>query len=268
MSVRPGMEPVHGDSKLSETTEATGAGTDFFSGVAIVWEWLERLISSIWSGLGWPHAVLIIFLLTITCYRLEFKALIERVLEFGPSGVKLQAPVFQAPLPDRSEPIASGAIPIAKELPPAPRDKGIPLPPTIVFPEQMRLSKEAIMREVADMSDLEAKSYLIPMLAMARSMFNFEFCYSCIFGGQIRLLQMLNQRPGRAIAMNEVYSYWNIHQEQTKPVLNLWTADQYLSYLFQNGLVERMDDTLRLTTKGAEFVLWMTQYGRPLDRPW
>ena len=262
------MEPDQGDSKLSEATETIGAGTDFLSAIATVWEWFERLTSTIWSGLGWPHAVLIIFLFTITCYRLELKALIERVLEFGPSGVKLQAPVFQAPLPDRSEPIAPRASSNAEELPPAPRDKGIPLPPTIVFPEQMRLFKEGIMREVADMSDLEAKSYLIPMLAMARSMFNFEFCYSCIFGGQIRLLQMLNQRPGKTIQMSEVYSYWTIHQEQVKPVLSLWTADQYLSYLFQNGLVERIDDALKLTVKGAEFVLWMTQYGRPLDKPW
>lgn len=124
------------------------------------------------------------------------------------------------------------------------------------------------MREVADMSDLEAKSYLIPMLAMARSMFHFEFCYSCIFGGQIRLLQILNQRPGKTIPMHEVDSFWAIHQEQTKPVLSLWTADQYLTYLFQNGLIERIDDALKLTTKGIEFVLWMTLYGRPLDRPW
>jgi hypothetical protein len=132
----------------------------------------------------------------------------------------------------------------------------------------MRLSQEAVSNEVSGMTDSEAKTYLIPRLAMARSMYVFENCYSCIFGGQIRLLQIINQRPGKSLTMQEVYSFWLALQEQQKPVLNLWSGDQYLNYLIQNGLVLRGADAVELTTKGTEFVLWLTQYGRPLERPY
>ena len=255
---------------MSEASEAVSGGAAFVSAVASMWDWFERLVSSFWGGLGWPHAVLIIFLFAIGCYRQEFKALIERILEFGPGGIKLQAPVFQASRVERTETsvVTVEVSPPNIESPPGIRNKGIPLPPTIVFPEQMRLSQEGISKEVSEMTDSEAKTYLIPMLAMARSMFEFENCYSCIFGGQIRLLQIINQRPGKSLSMQEVYSYWTTHQEQTKPVLNLWTADQYLNYLIQKGLLFRGADAIQLTTKGTEFVLWLTHYGRPLDRPW
>jgi len=255
---------------LSETTDVGGAADVFLSVLKNIWDWVERVTSAVWSGLEWPHAVLIIFLVAIFCYRLEFKALIERILEIGPSGLKLQPPASQPSQPDGVEPraVVDGSIPVAGELPPAPTNKGIPLPPTIVFPEQMRLNKEGILHEVAEMSDTEAKSYLITMLAFCRAMWSFEFCYANIFGGQIRLLQMLNQRIGRSIHMQEVNTIWATHQEQVKPVLDLWSAEQYLSYLSQNGLVEISADTVKLTIKGAEFVLWLTHFGRPLEKPW
>jgi hypothetical protein len=254
---------------MSDTTEVGSASAIILSVVTIIWGWIERLTSAIWTGLGWPHAVLIIFLIAIGCYRLEIKALIERVLEFGPAGVKLQPPVQPSPL-ERADPSAAAVSSSSStgELSPPPRNKGIPMPEIIVFPEQIKFWKEAILREVSDMSDTEAKSYLIPCLAMSRSMYVFEFCYSNIFGGQIRLLHILNQRIGKSVSTQEINYFWAAHQEQTKPVLDLWSADQYLSYLLQNGLIEKTEDLVKLTIKGAEFVLWLTHFGRPLDKPW
>jgi hypothetical protein len=264
------MEPDRGDLKVNEASEAVGFSATLVSAAVSIWLWFEQLISTLWSSLGWPHAVLIMFLLSVSCYRLEFKALIERILEFGPGGIKLQAPVFQASRVESAEVRVADieASPLSFVSPPAIQNKGIPLPPTIVFPEQMRLSQEAVSNEVSGMTDSEAKTYLIPRLAMARSMYVFENCYSCIFGGQIRLLQIINQRPGKSLTMQEVYSFWLALQEQQKPVLNLWSGDQYLNYLIQNGLVLRGADAVELTTKGTEFVLWLTQYGRPLERPY
>lgn len=255
---------------MNDATEIDGAAAIALSVITVVWSWIEQLISSIWTGLGWPHAVLIIFLISISCYRQEMKALIERVLEFGPSGVKLQPPVFQPASLERAAPsnAAESLSASAGELLPPPPNKGIPMPSVIVFPEQMKFWREGILSEVADMSDAEAKSYLIPMLALSRSMWTFEFCYSNIFGGQIRLLHILNQRIGKSVSVQEINTFWAAHQEQTKPVLDLWTADQYLSYLIQNGLIEKQDELITLTRKGAEFILWLTHFGRPLDRPW
>lgn len=246
---------------MSEVTDAVVSG----------WNWLERITDSFWTGLGWPHAVLIIFIIAIACYRQEFKALIERILEIGPGGFKLQPPTVSTPqsgnleVPDPQAPLSATTV---NSMPPA-KIEGRPFPlPPIVFPEQMRLAKEQIALETAGMSDSQAKEYLIPMLAICRSLWTFENCYSCIFGGQIKLLQTLNQRHGRSMPMLEVNGYWITHQDQVKPILNLWTVDQYLQYLISNGLITRTIDSIQLTVKGGEFLLWLVNYSRPLDRPW
>lgn len=246
---------------MSDMTEAVASG----------WNWLERITDSFWIGLGWPHAVLIIFIIAIACYRQEFKALIERILEIGPGGFKLQPPTISTPqsgnieTPDTHTPVPVAAVTSMQAI----KIEGTPITlPPIVFPEQMRIAKEAIPGEIAGMSDSQAKEYLIPMLAFTRAIWIFENCYSCIFGGQIRLLQALNQRYGRSMPMLEVTGYWLAHQEQLKPILNLWNADQYLQYLISNGLINRTIDSIQLTVKGGEFLLWLVNYSRPLDRPW
>lgn len=246
---------------MSEVAETVASG----------WAWLERITDSFWIGLGWPHAVLIIFVIAIANYRQEFKALIERILEIGPGGFKLQPPAIGAPQSNIPEVPEAQAVSLVAPVSSTPLEKAygnpISLPP-IVFPEQVRLAKDQIAGEIAGMSESQAKEYLIPMLAISRSIWVFENCYSCIYGGQIRLLQMLNQRHGRSMPIFEVNSYWAAHQEQQRPVLNLWTVDQYLHYLIFNGLIIRTIESIQLTVKGNEFLLWLINYSRPLDRPW
>ncbi|NWA41108.1 hypothetical protein HX871_18855 [Pseudomonas reactans] len=235
------------------------------------WSWLERITDSFWTGLTWPHAVLIIFIIAVACYRREFKALIERISEIGPVGFTLQPPIIETVQSGNIETPGPQKQPSSARLntTPAAKIEGNPIPlPPIVFPEQMRIAKELIGSEIAGMSDDEAKEYLIPMLAISRSLWVFENCYACIFGGQIRLLQMLNQQPGRSMSILGVNSYWLHHQAQVKPILDLWTSEQYLQYLTNNGLIARSIDSIQLTVKGAEFLLWLVNYSRPVDRPW
>lgn len=247
---------------------------EIISGVASTGIWLGGIISSFWAGLTWPHTVLIIFVLMMVFYRQELRALIERILEIGPSGFKLQPPVLgsqqnvskKLDLPS-SEP-ATVPKPLPDISPPKQESEGHPIPlPPIVFPEQMATSKKHVEYEIAGMPDDKARGYLADSLALTRSLWVFENCYGCIFGGQIRLLQIMNQRPARTITFQEINYYWVAHQEQVKPTLDLWNAEGYLQYLVTNGLVVRTGETLTMTNKGAEFLLWLVHYGRPLDRP-
>jgi hypothetical protein len=255
---------------VSEVSANTGNDADANSFAVQVWEWFERFVSSFWEGLGWPHAVLIIFLVVMLCYRKELRELIERIREFGPGGFKLQPISFQNPQSETADLPASESSAATAVVTSVPATgvlgAPIPLPPTIVFPTMKKDCEDGIAREIQGMTDADAKSYLVPMLAISRAMWVFESCYANIYGGQIRLLLILNQRPGKAVSNVEVVNYWTSHQEQMKPYLNLWTADQYLNYLVQNGLVTKLVDSIALTTKGVEFVLWLTQYGRSLDR--
>ena len=246
-------------------------------GVVIAfWIWLEGVVSSFWTGLNWPHAVLIIFILFVVFYRQEIRALIERILEIGPTGFKLQPPLLGSQQ-DNSEkveiqsiqaPQPAEELPTSTEVVPPQGGEGHPMPlPPIHFPEQMAISKSHIDFEIDGMADEKAKHYLAERLAFTRSLWIFENCYSCIFGGQIRLLQIINQRVGRTISLSEVNYYWISHQEQVKPTLNLWTAEGYLHYLVANGLVTKTPDSVTMTNKGSEFLLWLVNYGRPLDRP-
>lgn len=232
-----------------------------------IWEWVEKLISSFWLGLNWPHAVLIIFIVAVVYFKLEMKALIERILEFGPGGIKLQPPALQSARVDIAvvasaevvTPLASPAVAIIAE---------IPTRPIIVFPQELQKNNQSLMLDISGLGDADAKNYLLNSLAFARCMLEFESCYSLIFGGQIRILQILNQRIGQVLSVQDGNMYWATHQAQHKPVLDLWSADQYLYYLTVRGLVIKEPNLIRLSTKGAEFVLWLTHFGRPLDKPW
>ncbi|MNJ38261.1 hypothetical protein D3C77_331040 [compost metagenome] len=233
-----------------------------------IWGWLENFVYQAWSGLEWPHSVLIIFLFVVVIYKAELKALLERILELGPGGIKLQPQVVPRFIP--SAPEEDG--PAKKPSVDAPRvdltPKGIPLPPFDYISEQMKLGIDLINSEISGMDDGEAKEYLIPRLALSRTYWIFESIYAQIFGGQIKFLQILNQRPGKSISQAEIYSYWALHKEQVKPVLDSWSSEQYLLYLSQNGLVFQDAAGARLTNKGVEFLLWLTHLGKPQERPW
>ena len=239
--------------------------------IAVFWEWLERAVSLFWSGLGWPHTILLIFVIAMAFYRQEIRALIERILEIGPGGFKLLPPPVSTL---HSEKIESSELQVpmptsVAHSPALPAAEGSPLPlPPVIFPEQLRISKGYVTTETAGMSDAQAKEYLTSMLSFSRVTNMFENCYSMIFGGQLKLLQLLNQRPGWSISLSELNSIWASHQNQIKPLLDLWTTDQYLQYLINHGLIVRVADSIQMTTKGSEFLIWLVSYSRPLERPY
>lgn len=241
------------------------------------WTWAETVIAAVWAGLQWPHAVLIITIIFFMQCNKEFKSLVGRMLEVGPTGAKFH-PV--APSQSAQPSLAPTAAPAALDVPINPNglhagsgwsetrlpDNGIPLPNPIVFPLQMKIYEDGVRHEIQGKSDKDALAYLIPRYAIYRVLFDFEEAYSLMFGGQIRFLHQLNQRLYGGFSQLEIKNMWEAHQSQFKPTFDQWTSDMYLNYLRMKGLIVDMNGSVFLTPRGKEFISWMIQYSRPFDR--
>ena len=55
--------------------------------VVVLWQWLQNFVSGFRHGLGWPHAILILFLTLLGLYRTELRALIPRIQQIGKDGL-------------------------------------------------------------------------------------------------------------------------------------------------------------------------------------
>jgi hypothetical protein len=242
------------------------------------WTKFESVVAAFWEGLQWPHAVLIITTLFFILCKREFKSLVGRILEVGPTGAKFHpiAPSQSATLslaptpstPATNEPALELEIEQALEALPETlhQDNGIPLPSPIVFPLQMKIYEDRLRYEIQGKSDAEALAYIIPRYAIYRALHDFEEAYSLMFGGQIRFLQQLNQRLGSGFSEIEIKNMWEAHQAQCKPTFDNWTSAMYLSYLRMKGLITDLNGSVVLTARGKEFVDWMTHFGRPVDK--
>lgn len=257
----------------------------YFSVISAGWSWGHDLVSGFWSGLQWPHSVLIITVLFFSLCHKEFKSLVGRMLEVGPSGAKFHPqPPPQSPeltsepkviTAELREALATATViatatvtEAAVEIPdPPPAGNEVPLPNPIVFPNQMKIYENGIKYEVAGKSESEALEYILPRYAIYRALFDFEECYSQIFGGQLKLLQIMNQRGLGGISLAELDNLWALHQAQTKPVFDEWNLAAYLNYIRFKGLVIDVGPNVILSIRGKEFVSWLTQYGKPLDKP-
>ncbi|MGQ7814623.1 hypothetical protein ACUTAH_02920 [Metapseudomonas furukawaii] len=231
--------------------------------------WISNVVSGFWQGLEWPHAFLITSAVVISSFKEEIRKLIPDLNELGPGGLKFSGKQSPAQSEHADEPrIAIPAGEPSEGAVSAPRlGRGIPIPP-IAFQSTVDASKEFIANEVSDLSDPEAKDYLRKWLAFTRVMWDFENIYTNIFGGQIKYLQILNDRVGMGLSIEEARGIWEAHQTQQKPHLDNWTFEQYLNFLKVRTLIEEIDGRIHIHVRGKDFLLWMTQYSRTFDRAW
>lgn len=233
---------------MNSTTDSSNDGAGFFAGVITTWEWIERFFAALWSGLGWPHAVLIMFCIGVYYFKGEIKSVIPRIKKIGTDGfeVESQPPPVQ---------------PSTK----ADDFKNIPIGD---FPHTFELALDLVKKEVDGKSDADAVQYLLANSAGWRVLCYFEGTYSYIYGGQIKLLQLLNTRGVIGVSLAETEREWEAHKERFKPAMDEWQMQPYLDFLVAKDLIVIVDEKLRITFTGNEFLTWMTKYGRSDDRLW
>lgn len=223
--------------------------------IVAAWDWLEKLVSAFWTGLEWPHAALAIFCLTAFFFKKEIREFIPRITEFGASGVRLSDAVVQ------NQQKAS-AESVVKSMP----EGGINL--GAEFPALMKITMGSVDVELEKLSEADKKiSFLRAYLSYWRAMYIFENFYSTIFGGQIKILQFLNNFGSAGCSKEQVRNLWDARVEANKPLMEAWQFETYLKFIFDHALAEVKGESLVITDLGREFLMWMTKYGKLDNKP-
>ena len=213
------------------------------------WEWVQHLFATLWGGLGWPHATLIMFIVGICCFSGEIKDILPRIKKVGASGVEVdpQLPLVQPSLRD---------------------DVRLQSPHGNDYPSTFAVALGLVQGEILNKAPQEQIQYLVATDAGWRVLWLFENTYSFIFGGQIQLLQLLNQRGAAGLPSAEALQEWNAYKERFKPNLDEWQMKPFIDFLVGRELVTRTDDALFIAPRGNEFLTWMVKNGRSSNRPW
>lgn len=100
-------------------------------------------------------------------------------------------------------------------------------------------------------------------------MWYFENIYSAIFGGQIQLLQLLNERSPGGLPNDLIQREWSEYIERFKPNLDTWELSNFLGFLQVKDLIVQDEGGVKITEYGREFLVWLTKQGRATAaRPW
>lgn len=233
----------------SAVTETQSVAENFFIQlIAHIWVWFENLVYLFWNGLGWPHTALMIFIVGVCCFRTELKDVISRIKSVGASGFEVRAKSQKA----------QGVAP----------DLNVAQSDDVESSYTFGLMLEAVDKDLSNVPEHNLVEALRRVSAYWRMVYVFENIYSFIFGGQLSLLWMLNQLGDNGMSMTEVEREWLAYKERFKPSLDTWEIGPFLQFLYLNELAKERDGVLKVTTKGREFLVWMTKTGRPSVRPW
>ncbi|MCS3835859.1 hypothetical protein HNR03_000439 [Pseudomonas sp. JAI111] len=234
---------------MNSATETNNDWSGFIAGAVATWDWLQHLFATIWSGLGWPHATLIMFIVSVYCFRGEIKSILPRIKKVGASGVEVdpQPPLVQPSLKneEKLQHDHSGD-----------------------YPSTFAVALGLVQGEILNKTPTEQVQYLVITDANWRVLWLFENTYSFIFGGQIQFLQMLNQRGITGLSAAEAAKEWEDYKERFKPHLDEWEMKPFLDFLVVRELITKTDDAFFIAPRGNEFLTWMVKNGRSPIRPW
>jgi hypothetical protein len=233
---------------LNGATDSGDGWSGFLAGVIATWEWFERLFVGLWSGLGWPHAALIMFLITVYFFKNEIKNVISRIKKVSTDGFELESP-----LPQIQPSVNQGELKIVSDG---------------EFPHSCGIVLDIVKKQIEGKSDQDALSFLLSDDVGWRVLWYFENIYSFIFGGQIKFLELLNQRGVTGVSLAEAKREWEVHKENNKPHMDEWEMQPYLNFLIVKELIVIDDEEIKITITGKEFLIWMTKNGRSPNRLW
>ncbi len=103
----------------------------------------------------------------------------------------------------------------------------------------------------------EATKVLLRHLAGTQLILIFERIHSAIFGSQISLLRRISSHLD-GMPEDEVSQYF-IKVKHQFPDLNNWSIEDYLLYLFNNGLLSKLNNNIFITNLGIEYLTWITR---------
>lgn len=234
---------------MAGAAEDSNEWPGFIDGVVATWDWFQILLAGMWSSLGWPHTTLIMFIIVIYCFKEEIKNIIPRIKKLGSSGLEV----------DPQPPLAQPSLKDEDKLQHAHSGD---------YPSTFAVALSLIQGEILNKTQAEQIQYLVVTDANWRVLWLFENTYAVIFGGQIQLLQLLNQRGVAGLPIAEATREWEAYKERFKPSLNEWEMEPFINFLVVRELITRTNEALYIAPRGNEFLTWMVKNGRAPNRPW
>jgi hypothetical protein len=95
----------------------------------------------------------------------------------------------------------------------------------LMFPAETMIATQSVDAELQSVPADSQIQFLRNSLATWRVLWLFENIYAAIFGSQIKLLRLLNQRGAGGIGQEELTNHWEEYRNSVGAALNAWTMD-------------------------------------------
>jgi len=191
----------------------------------------------------WPSVVVVLGTMAMITFRAELRNFLGRTQSVG-KGWLVATPIDQKAIAAQPEGV--------QELLQA-------------FDSQLMREQEASIR--ADLSSRkleghpEVEKILIRHLAAVQISLAFEQTYSIIWGGQVALLETLNQLAG-GVDRAEIQAIYEKEYRGVQPFYRDVTFEAYLQFLTAHLLVRDDGNRLHISVVGREFLKWIVDQGK------
>jgi hypothetical protein len=203
-------------------------------------------IIQITDVLKWPVLILILVLLI----KKPIVDLINRVTKIGHGGTSLEAE--QQKSAEKQE---------KRQISNVDRALGLFRPETVEF------FKSAVLQETnldSIPTDKEKTELLINYSIALYIIKHYEMIYNAIYGSQLMILQQLNTF---AYEDNETLKrYYDYAVERSPKFYDNYSYEDYIEFLYSFNLIVLEDDGVKITILGVDFLKYITETGKSLNK--
>jgi hypothetical protein len=133
---------------------------------------------------------------------------------------------------------------------------------SIVSEQQELIEKQLGQKDLA--IEGQTTKILVRQLAASQVIAWFEKTYYDIFGSQIALLQLASLKD--KVTDEEISKIFEKVKHENPEALGSWSTEQYLEYLIQSKLIEKVDKGFAITVRGNEFIKILTGSGYSAEK--
>lgn len=203
---------------------------------SVSWHEWAKILFDLIKGVSWPLAAFgIVFI-----FRHQIRERFPDLISLGTGGAVLQARQQTASAP--TTPLAT----LPHELP------------------SVNALVDVIRIELEQIAVPFREQRLIGALAEARLLTNFEFIFGLIFGTQIKFLALLKDGP---MTVTEVTQFFKNDVIPVNKEFETLGVDKWLWFLTEQALVVAEANTISITTKGRDFLSFVSRQKDDLVRP-
>jgi len=205
--------------------------------------------------LKWPIVATLFGIIIIVKFQRQIRHYLGNVTEFNALGVKSKATKDIQQQQQNSNPFEFNNL-----------QKAIAFFSTEVISHYKKfvLDESELKLQNTDAEKIEA---LINYSCVIYIKATFDGFYEIIFGSQIKILLHLNSLRGTGDSKNNIKRYYDEAVEKAGKDIYTIAFDDYLYFLFKALLIVEKDGKVQLTHQGLDFVKFLAETGKNLEKP-